>query len=456
MNDLQRPTKRQRTLSSGSGQPEIPSGWAREVGDERRFNLSRRVDAVERELVRKNAIIADLRRQVSRQQRSMETLQTKVDQMYALTLLEHEELTPVIDVDDDFETFTPPIDPRISRLFSGLEIPLRELELYESDADFQVECRAEMTRVARQEEETNKQQKKVKFSSQFEKAIEAADFSVPDSVSSDRGAFATLTGTRHDNEDRFLNYYFRAGNTPLMVKAVFDGHGGDEAAQFCRDKFSEIFPACWTEFVKEGRPFEIGNALKTMCVWLDAAHQAHSRSYIGRPTPGTTACMTMIVGDLLFIASVGDSSAVLCTPNSEEAKQLSFEYKGSDAYAQQTVTDRGGAIIAGRVAYRGRGSLAVTRAIGDEYLRGADGKKPISPTPGITVINLASLKDRAKCTLLVMSDGISDVATPVALARQTNRLRAQGAKEVEVAKTLVTGAKLAGSIDDVTVGVIYL
>lgn len=433
------------TSSRKKTHTKLPKRWHEEIKDERRLNLTLRVEELRREVGRKVEQLEPVRGQTVDYSRRI----TRVDQRYA------EVVTPPIEELVEPSQF---IDSRIEHVFRGLEIPLRELELFGNEKAFQLECNAEKMRIALQEKITHNQSKLCTFSKTFEEVMETEEFTTIDEVKWDGSAFASLDSTRHmSNEDRHLEYTFFFKNQPATVRAVFDGHGGSFASQYCRDHFEKALRKCWKQFVTLGNDFEIANALITAFVRLDAAHRLEVlKEHHARPTPGTTACVSLMVGEKLFIANAGDSRAVLCTSNSTDAQQLSYDYKGSDVYAQMTVTARGGQIINGRVAYKGKASLAVTRAIGDEYLRRKDGSKPISPRPGIIMVDLSKLEKRDRCTLLLMSDGASDVATPEAMSRQVSRMRARGDSSGSIAASLVAGAKVAGSCDDITVGVVFL
>ncbi|KAG5440857.1 hypothetical protein PCK2_000012, partial [Pneumocystis canis] len=66
---------------------------------------------------------------------------------------------------------------------------------------------------------------------------------------------------------------------------------------------------------------------------------------------------------LLYTANVGDARAVLC--RSGKAHRLSYDHKSSDWHESQRIINAGGLIINNRV----NGILAVTRALGDTYMK---------------------------------------------------------------------------------------
>jgi protein phosphatase PTC1 len=66
---------------------------------------------------------------------------------------------------------------------------------------------------------------------------------------------------------------------------------------------------------------------------------------------------------VLYTANVGDARIVLC--RNGKALRLSYDHKGSDENEGKRIANAGGLILNNRV----NGVLAVTRALGDAYLK---------------------------------------------------------------------------------------
>lgn len=66
---------------------------------------------------------------------------------------------------------------------------------------------------------------------------------------------------------------------------------------------------------------------------------------------------------VLYTANVGDARIILC--RSGRALRLSYDHKGSDEHEGKRITNAGGLILNNRV----NGVLAVTRALGDSYMK---------------------------------------------------------------------------------------
>ncbi|ODQ64717.1 protein serine/threonine phosphatase 2C [Nadsonia fulvescens var. elongata DSM 6958] len=98
---------------------------------------------------------------------------------------------------------------------------------------------------------------------------------------------------------------------------------------------------------------------------------------------------------MLYTANVGDSRIILCRGG--KALRLSYDHKGTDKYEASRITNAGGIMINGRV----NGMLAVTRALGDTYV-----KEFVTGHPYTTVTKINALTDEF---LIVACDGLFDV-----------------------------------------------
>lgn len=99
---------------------------------------------------------------------------------------------------------------------------------------------------------------------------------------------------------------------------------------------------------------------------------------------------------MLYTANVGDARVVLCRDG--KALRLSYDHKGSDANESARITNSGGIMYANRV----NGMLAVTRSLGDGYM-----KSLVTGSPYTTRTTLGSTDE----FLIIACDGIWDVCT---------------------------------------------
>lgn len=94
---------------------------------------------------------------------------------------------------------------------------------------------------------------------------------------------------------------------------------------------------------------------------IDADNPSKSKESEFKPISGNDAPKSR--QRVLYTANVGDARAVLCRDG--KALRLSYDHKASDANERKRIDDAGGLVVGSRV----NGVLAVTRALGDSYLK---------------------------------------------------------------------------------------
>ncbi|XP_006630857.1 protein phosphatase Mn(2+)-dependent 1K-like [Lepisosteus oculatus] len=206
---------------------------------------------------------------------------------------------------------------------------------------------------------------------------------------------ASQMGKRKENEDR---YRVAQLADDLFLFAVFDGHGGAAAAEFCSRHFSH--------FIQRNLQFEsdLESVLEKSFLQIDGAFLQHICS-LGEDPPlfvGTTATVALLRNETeLVVASVGDSPAVLCREG--KAESLTEDHSPRRKDERQRILQCGGIIewnSAGDPYVNGR--LAMTRSIGDFQV------KPygVIAQPEITTVKLQHSKD---CFLVLTTDGVSGI-----------------------------------------------
>ncbi|KAL0972735.1 hypothetical protein UPYG_G00194090 [Umbra pygmaea] len=221
--------------------------------------------------------------------------------------------------------------------------------------------------------------------------------------------------------------------------AVFDGHGGREAAQFARDYL-------W-EFIKKQRGFwskddrEVCAAIRKGFV---ACHHAMwkklpewPKTLTGLPsTSGTTASVVVIRGARMYVAHVGDSAIVLGVQADPadpfiRAVEITQDHKPELPKERERIEGLGGSVIKKsgvnrvvwkrpRLTHNGpvRRStvidqipfLAVARALGDLWSYDFySGEFVVSPEPDTCVLYLDPRKHRY---VILGSDGLWNMVPP--------------------------------------------
>ncbi|XP_051254041.1 protein phosphatase, Mg2+/Mn2+ dependent, 1Da [Dicentrarchus labrax] len=252
--------------------------------------------------------------------------------------------------------------------------------------------------------------------------------------------------------------------------AVFDGHGGREAAQFARDYL-------W-EFVKKQRGFwsdcdrEVCSAIRKGFV---ACHHAMwkklpewPKTLTGLPsTSGTTASVVVIRGNRMYVAHVGDSAVVLGVQDDPSvpfirAVEVTQDHKPELPRERERIEGLGGSVIKKsgvnrvvwkrpRLSHNGpvRRStvidqipfLAVARALGDLWSYDFySGEFVVSPEPDTSVVVLDPRKHRY---IVLGSDGLWNMVPPQeAISMCQNNDEAMAPCGVSSARQLVSHALL--------------
>lgn len=130
---------------------------------------------------------------------------------------------------------------------------------------------------------------------------------------------------RETMEDRYHN----EPNASIPFFGVYDGHGGAEAAEYCKENlFKNIY---------ENENFEANKALALHEGFLKTDAEFQEKG-------GTTAVCLLCDGDTLWIANAGDSHAVLYREDGKVIEQLSYDHNLSNDQEFQAVLALGGEI----------------------------------------------------------------------------------------------------------------
>ncbi|KNA25479.1 hypothetical protein SOVF_006440 [Spinacia oleracea] len=194
-------------------------------------------------------------------------------------------------------------------------------------------------------------------------AIEAPSSSIAD-VAGIRWGFTKLQGARDEMEDEavIVQPDTLCG---FSFAAVFDGHGGSSSVKFLKEElYKECAQALQGELLQTGKTFEtikstineaFENVDSRLSKWLEEKEGDES---------GATATVMLVRDDRLYIAHLGDSSAVLSRSGKAEVLTDAHRPYGSNKASLQEIrriNEAGGWIINGRIC----GDIAISRAFGD-------------------------------------------------------------------------------------------
>jgi len=229
--------------------------------------------------------------------------------------------------------------------------------------------------------------------------------------------------------------------TGSQFYAVYDGHGGQRAAEFVKQTLHHKIVA--TELFKEKRYDDALRAgysstddeLLKLCDaedWQD----------------GSTAVVALIVADKLITSCVGDSELVACVNG--EAQCRSFKHKPSEPSERARIQAAGGIVVFDRLG----ASMAVSRSFGDKAHKHPFNGAPadhMSVEPHIDVMPLAGVE-----FIVVACDGVWDHVTYARSVQLVTELKQKGQSAEEAARALVRESLDRGSADNCTAIVTYL
>jgi len=218
--------------------------------------------------------------------------------------------------------------------------------------------------------------------------------------------------------------------------AVFDGHAGTDAAAYAAAHLHELLVE------SSSYPADPVQAFNEAFVTCDKSFVSTSKK------SGSTAVCTLIKGELLYTAWLGDSQATLVR-NGVPIKIVDSHKPNRDD-ERARIEGLGGSIMHWGT-WRVNGQLAVSRAIGDgEY------KPYISADPDVTTIAMNGSED----FVIVGCDGLWDTVTPEEATDlvfdHLEENKADGGDIDNISARLATLSKEKGSGDNITIIVVFL
>ncbi|KAG6960022.1 hypothetical protein JG688_00009812 [Phytophthora aleatoria] len=251
-----------------------------------------------------------------------------------------------------------------------------------------------------------------------------------------RKAIKETARANDPSEDRSLNIV-KAADEGVQINAVFDGHGGSRAVEHLRTSLCQHILAAVSS---RNSSDEVSAIVKSAFARSDEelkqsllALPENTRMSKGYCNAGACAVIALFINSVLYIANVGDCAAVLGKVSKEtqglQAIAVSVDHSCNNPQETKLVVERShdrnairmskddqatgaGVIGVKRVA----GSLAMTRAFGDFYLKCPElssapfkSKVPyITSEPSITTVYM----DGSEKYVILASDGLWDVMTP--------------------------------------------
>ncbi|KAG9099225.1 Protein phosphatase 2C 1 [Ceratobasidium sp. UAMH 11750] len=250
-------------------------------------------------------------------------------------------------------------------------------------------------------------------------------------------------GQRRTMEDAYSFVVDFAGVRGQGYFAIFDGHAGKHAAEWCGHNFHQKFLSMLSEFDEPvpdifNRTF---HAVDKELSEMAAQGTTHSGCTVvtaflrledsdGKPVKESNAQTRRV----LYTANVGDARGVLCRAG--KAVRLTYDHKGSDKQEAKRIVDAGGFVLNNRV----NGVLAVTRSLGDSAM-----KEFVVGSPYTTETELSDDDE----FIILACDGLWDVVDDQAAVDIVRKSAPSSAQDA--AKALLDHALANFSMDNVSV-----
>ena len=252
----------------------------------------------------------------------------------------------------------------------------------------------------------------------------------------------TLQGRRNENEDRFVVEELRPN---LQMFAVFDGHGGSLAVDYCQAHMSEHL-SYWLDRgegdlqeVLKLAFMDINNSFSRFLYNNFSEAEGGEQSVL----TGTTATVCLLRGGIeLVVAHVGDSRASLCREGA--SLRLTQDHEPEVAAERERIEKAGGRVVSSSLGKaRVMGRLDMSRSIGDVDLK-PYGVIAVPDTRSIAV------KHGRDSYLVLTTDGIHKVLN----SQEVVNLISSCNDPAEACRLLLDQALMFGTEDNCTAVVV--
>ncbi|XP_057786855.1 probable protein phosphatase 2C 25 [Salvia miltiorrhiza] len=275
------------------------------------------------------------------------------------------------------------------------------------------------------------------FSVEEKKAAEGAEEEAVE-VEGEGYTVCCKRGRRDAMEDRYSAVVGIQGDSNQAFFGIYDGHGGAKAAEFASENLDKNII---DELNRRGDHSNIQLAVKRGYLTTDS-------EFLKRDVRGGACCVTaLIAGGNLVVSNAGDCRAV--SSRNGVAEALTSDHRPSREDERERIEMLGGFVECRNGVWRVLGSLAVSRAIGDQYL-----KQWVTAEPETKVVKL----DQEYEFLLLASDGLWDKVSnqeAIDIARPFC-INLEEPQPLTACRKLVDLSVSRGSADDISVMLIQL
>lgn len=258
------------------------------------------------------------------------------------------------------------------------------------------------------------------------------------------GTFASEGIRGKENmEDRSAILQNPFGSSDVLICGVFDGHRGSEASEFFSSHLERLVHRHWS--ASSGADALLHEVFLSAEDEFEKSWKLEDQESISKSFPGTTALCAVLHGNILTIANVGDSRAILCRDGKPTRLSLDQTLDRNDE--RERVIELGGQVFQHDGGWRLKPvGLAVSRSIGDFDMK----QVGVICAPEIQSIQIDPQRDSF---VILATDGVWDVLPDDDALRIVQETVKQPAM---CAQRIVTEALTRGSEDNATALVIFL
>ncbi|XP_045929064.1 protein phosphatase, Mg2+/Mn2+ dependent, 1Lb isoform X2 [Micropterus dolomieu] len=241
-----------------------------------------------------------------------------------------------------------------------------------------------------------------------------AEFSKTWELKSNNVAVYSIQGRRDHMEDRFEVLTDIVNKSHPSIFGVFDGHGGEAAADYAKAHLTEALRQQLLTYEREkerdrekdkekdekreGGGLSYPSILEQQILNLD--REMLDKLSATYNEAGTTCLVALLSDKELTVANVGDSRGVLCDKDGN-AIPLSHDHKPYQLKERKRIKKAGG-FISFNGSWRVQGILAMSRSLGDYPLKNLN---VVIPDPDIMSFDLNKLQPEF---MILATDGLWD------------------------------------------------
>lgn len=256
-------------------------------------------------------------------------------------------------------------------------------------------------------------------------------------------SYACSQGRRPNMEDIGGWFMVDMGGYKCTVCYIADGHGGVMVAKLIRDNLQSIF----SQELCKSRQF--GNeSINYKCLLNDVFAMLDKLALDNgiKRACGSTLCLVVYehYASRVWVANCGDSRATIYSIIKSHNISIYFssiDHNGYNEQEKMRIQSKGGYIITYKRVPRVLGSLAVTRSIGDHYL-----KEYVISEPDIT-----SFTFQDNMILVLASDGLWSLASNQRIGNEIQGWLASDALKPPLSQKLLEFTNRCNACDNTTI-----